>query len=212
VGRNGLSWAPLERYPYSANGGNYLAFLGRISPEKGLDAAIAVARRVGIPLRVAAKVDPADRAYFERQIRPLLKDPLVEFIGEIGDAEKPTFLGSAMALLFPINWPEPFGLVMVEAMACGTPVIAHSGGSVSEVIASGRTGFVVNTVDEIVEAVKRVDLIDRAECRQWVEQRFSVERMVDGYEEVYASLRADVTQAPVDVTGDRKTASIGPRC
>jgi glycosyltransferase involved in cell wall biosynthesis len=153
---------PLELHPYSPTGGNYLAFLGRIAPEKRPDLAVAVARRAGIPLRIAAKVDAADRAYFERDIRPLLDDPLVEFIGEIGDAEKPAFLGGAMALVFPIDWPEPFGLVMVEATACGTPVIARSCGSVPEVIAPGRTGFVVDTVDEMVEAVKRIDVIDRA--------------------------------------------------
>jgi glycosyltransferase involved in cell wall biosynthesis len=180
---------PLELYPYSPTGGNYLAFLGRIAPEKRLDLAVAVARRVGIPLRIAAKVDAADRAYFERDIRPLLHDPLVEFIGEIGDAEKPAFLGGAMALVFPIDWPEPFGLVMVEAMACGTPVIARSCGSVPEVIAPGHTGFVVDSVGDMVEAVKRIDVIDRADCRRWVEQRFSVERMVDGYEQVYAELQ-----------------------
>lgn len=179
---------PLARYPYSATGGRYLAFLGRIAPEKRVDLAIAVARRIGVPLRIAAKVDPADRAYFDREIRPLLDDPLVEFIGEIGDRDKPAFLGGAMALLFPIDWPEPFGLVMVEAMACGTPVIARPCGSVPEVILSGVTGFVVDSVDETVDAVKRVDVIDRAECRRWVEQRFSVERMADDYERVYERL------------------------
>jgi glycosyltransferase involved in cell wall biosynthesis len=190
-----ISWAatvhhglPLDRYAYSPKSGDHLAFLGRISPEKRLDLAIVVARRLGLPLRVAAKVDPADRAYFERDIRPLLADPLVEFIGEIGDAEKPAFLGGAMALLFPIDWPEPFGLVMVEAMACGTPVIARACGSVTEVMHPGRTGFVVDTVEEMVDAVKRIDLIDRAECRRWVEERFSVERMVDDYERVYRRL------------------------
>jgi glycosyltransferase involved in cell wall biosynthesis len=190
-----LRWAgtvqhglPLDRYPYSPAGGEYLAFLGRISPEKRLDLAIAVAQRVGLPLRIAAKVDPADRAYFEREIRPLLGDPRIEFIGEIGDAEKPAFLGGARALLFPIDWPEPFGLVMVEAMACGTPVIARPCGSVPEVMAEGRTGFVVTTVDEMVDAVKRIDIIDRAECRRWVEERFSIEHMADRYEQVYARL------------------------
>jgi glycosyltransferase involved in cell wall biosynthesis len=177
---------PLARYASSPVGGKYLAFLGRIAPEKRVDLAIALARRTGVPLRIAAKVDAADRAYFEREIRPLLDDPLIEFFGEIGDRDKPAFLGGAMALVFPIDWPEPFGLVMVEAMACGTPVIARSCGSVPEVMRPGVTGFVVDTVDEMVDAVKRLDVIDRAECRRWVEHRFSVERMVDDYESIYS--------------------------
>jgi glycosyltransferase involved in cell wall biosynthesis len=182
---------PLEKYVFSARRGDYLAFLGRISPEKRLDLAVAVARKVGLPLRVAAKVDPADRVYFEREITPLLADSLVEFIGEIGDDRKPAFLGGALALLFPIDWPEPFGLVMVEAMACGTPVIARPCGSVPEVTLSGRTGFVVDTVDEMVDAVKRIELVDRFECRRWVEERFSVERMADEYERIYHRLVAE---------------------
>ena len=181
---------PIDRYSFSAGGGDYLAFLGRVSPEKRLDLAIAVAKRVGLPLRVAAKVDAPDRAYFERDIAPLLDDPLVEFIGEIGDAEKPAFLGGARALLFPIDWPEPFGLVMIEAMACGTPVIARLCGSVPEIINPGRTGFIADTVDEMVDAVKRVDTIDRAACRRWVEERFSAVRMADDYERVYWGLTA----------------------
>ncbi|HXH82623.1 MAG TPA: glycosyltransferase family 4 protein [Candidatus Tectomicrobia bacterium] len=191
----GLAWAgtvhhglPLERYPYSPHGGRYLAFLGRISPEKRVDLAIAAARRVGLPLRIAAKVDAADRAYFERDIRPLLDDPLVEFIGEIGDEAKPRFLGGALALLFPVDWPEPFGLVMIEAMACGTPVIARECGAVPEVMAPGRTGFVVDTLDEMVDAIKRIDIIDRAACRRHVEERFTVARMVDDYEAIYRRL------------------------
>jgi glycosyltransferase involved in cell wall biosynthesis len=201
---------PLDRYPYAARGGEYLAFLGRISPEKRLDLAIAVARRVGIPLRVAAKVDTADRAYFEREIRPLLDDPLVEFIGEIGDGDKGAFLGGAMALLFPIDWPEPFGLVMIEAMACGTPVIARPCGSVPEVMAPGRTGFVVDTVDEMVEAVKRIDVIDRAACRRWVEQHFSVERMVDRYETVYRYVLAS-SRVALTCDGASSTRRARPR-
>jgi glycosyltransferase involved in cell wall biosynthesis len=177
---------PLARYAYSPVGGNYLAFLGRIAPEKRVDLAIALARRTGVPLRIAAKVDAADRAYFEREIRPLLDDPLIEFVGEIGDRDKPAFLGGAMALVFPIDWPEPFGLVMVEAMACGTPVIARPCGSVPEVMRPGVTGFVVDTVDEMVDAVKRLDVIDRAACRRWVEHRFTVERMADDYESIYS--------------------------
>ncbi|HXG01854.1 MAG TPA: glycosyltransferase family 4 protein [Candidatus Binatia bacterium] len=191
----GLTWAgtvyhglPLADYPYSPAGGRYLAFLGRISPEKRVDLAIAVARRVGLPLKIAAKVDPADRGYFEREIRPLLDDPLVEYVGEIGEADKPAFLGGALALLFPIDWPEPFGLVMIEAMACGTPVVARGCGSVPEVVVSGRTGYVVDTLDELADAVKRVDNLDRAACRRHVEEHFTVERMADDYEAIYRRL------------------------
>jgi glycosyltransferase involved in cell wall biosynthesis len=192
-----LAWAgtvhhglPLEKFPYAAASGQYLAFLGRISPEKRVDLAIAVAKRAEIPLKIAAKVDPADRTYFEREIRPLLDDPFVEFIGEIGDEAKPGFLGGALALLFPIDWPEPFGLVMIEALACGTPVIARGCGAVPEVMVPGRTGFVVDTLDELVDSVKRVDIIDRAACRRHVEERFTVQRMADDYEAIYRRLLA----------------------
>jgi glycosyltransferase involved in cell wall biosynthesis len=193
----GVRWAgtvyhglPLERYPHRDGPGDYLAFLGRISPEKQVDVAIEVARRVGMPLKIAAKIDPNDREYFERVVAPLLDDPLVEFLGEIGDDAKPAFLGGARALLFPIDWPEPFGLVMIEAMACGTPVVARPCGSVPEIIADGRTGFVASTLLELVEAVKRVDEIDRAECRRHVEARFSAGRMAADYETIYRRLGA----------------------
>jgi glycosyltransferase involved in cell wall biosynthesis len=181
---------PLERYPFSAEDRGYLAFLGRCSPEKQLDVAIEIARRVGLTLKIAAKVDDKDREYFDRVIAPQLDDPLIEFIGEIGDADKPAFLGGARALLFPIDWPEPFGLVMAEAMACGTPVVARPCGAVPEVVVHGRTGFVVDSLVELVEAVKRIDEIDRAECRRHVEARFSVARMTDDYEAVYGRLQA----------------------
>jgi glycosyltransferase involved in cell wall biosynthesis len=184
----------LESYPYAKESGEYLAFLGRISPEKRPDLAIAVAKRLAIPLKIAAKVDPKDRGYFENEIRPLLGDPLIEFVGEIDEASKAEFLGGAMALLFPIDWPEPFGLVVIEAMACGTPVVARQCGSVPELIETGRTGFVVDTFDELVDAVKRVRTLDRAACRRHVEARFSVSRMVDDYESVYRQLTTD-TQA-----------------
>jgi len=191
-----LTWAgtvyhglPMEEYPMG-RGGEYLAFLGRISPEKRVDLAIAVAKQAGIPLRIAAKVDPADRPYFEHEIEPLLGDPLVQFVGEIGEAEKPEFLGGAMGLLFPIDWPEPFGLVMIEAMACGTPVVARPCGSVPEVITPGRTGFIADSIDEIVAAVRRLDRIDRTACRQEAEARFSVAQMVDAYDAIYEKLEA----------------------
>jgi glycosyltransferase involved in cell wall biosynthesis len=193
----GVRWAgtvyhglPVERYAFAPGDGGYLAFLGRLSPEKQADLAIEVARRVGLPLRIAAKVDPADQEYFEQVIAPLLDDPLVEFLGEIGDADKAAFLGGARALLFPIDWPEPFGLVMIEAMACGTPVIARPCGSVPEVVVHGRTGFLADTLVDLAEAVKRLDEIDRAECRRHVEARFSVARMAEDYERVYHRLGA----------------------
>jgi glycosyltransferase involved in cell wall biosynthesis len=188
----GLTWAgtvyhgmPLDRSPFVAQPGDYLAFLGRLSREKQPEVAIEVAKRVGMPLRIAAKIDANDREYVDRVVRPLLDDPLVEFIGEVEDEAKAAFLGGARALLFPIDWPEPFGLVMIEAMACGTPVIARPCGSVPEIVDDGRTGFIADTVDELVEAVKRIDTIDRAECRRQVERRFSVPRMVDDYEALY---------------------------
>jgi len=170
--------------------GGYLAFLGRISPEKRPDLAIRAARRAGIPLRIAAKVDAVDRVYFEQEIEPLLADPLIDFMGEIGDAEKPAFLGEAAALIFPIDWPEPFGLVMIEALACGTPVIARACGSVPELIVPGRSGLIADTVDELALAARSVDRIDRAACRREAEARFSAERMADGYEAVYERLEA----------------------
>jgi glycosyltransferase involved in cell wall biosynthesis len=181
---------PLELYPPGPGRGGYLAFLGRISPEKRPDLAIAVAKRVGLPLRIAAKVDAVDQAYFEREIQPLLSHPLVEFVGEIGDDAKAEFLGDALALLFPIDWPEPFGLVMIEALACGTPVVARRCGSVPEVIVPGRTGLIADTLDELVEAVRHVGRLDRAACRREAETRFSVGHMVDGYEEIYERLAA----------------------
>jgi glycosyltransferase involved in cell wall biosynthesis len=181
---------PLERYCFAAEDRGYLAFLGRCSPEKQVDLAIEVARRVGLPIKIAAKVDAHDREYFEQEIAPLLDDPLVEFLGELGEDAKPAFLGGARALLFPIDWPEPFGLVLIEAMACGTPVVARPCGAVPEVVAHGRTGFLGDSLVELVGAVKRIEEIDRAECRRHVETRFSVARMTDDYEAVYRRLVA----------------------
>jgi glycosyltransferase involved in cell wall biosynthesis len=181
---------PPDLLPFQPERGAYLAFLGRISPEKRVDRAIAIARACGQPLRIAAKVDPADADYFEHEIRPLLDDPLVDFIGEIGDDEKPEFLGRARALLFPIDWPEPFGLVMIEALACGTPVIAFRGGSVAEVIDHGLTGFVVESLDEAIAATDRIDTLDRRVCRTVFEQRFTVARMAADYVDLYARVMA----------------------
>jgi glycosyltransferase involved in cell wall biosynthesis len=166
----------------------YLAFLGRIAPEKRVDRAIEIARRCGLPLKIAAKVDRADRDYFEEAIRPLLAQPHVEFIGEIADTEKAAFLSGAHALLFPIDWPEPFGLVMTEAMACGAPVIAFNHGSVPEVIEDGLTGFIVDDVEGAIRAVDRLPALSRAAVRRQFEQRFSARRMAEDYAALYARL------------------------
>jgi glycosyltransferase involved in cell wall biosynthesis len=180
----------LYRFTAAPEGG-YLAFLGRISPEKRPDRAIAIARRAGLRLKIAAKVDAADRAYFERVVEPLLADPLVEFVGEIGDAEKSGFLGDAAALLFPVDWPEPFGLAMIEAMACGTPVVAWRRGSVPEVGDNGVTGFVVASEDEAVAAVHRVSGLDRRRVRTVFERRFTATVMARNYVDLYRRLGAD---------------------
>ncbi|MDB6061361.1 MAG: glycosyltransferase [Verrucomicrobiaceae bacterium] len=167
---------------------DYLAFLGRISPEKRPDRAIAIARKAGLPLKIAAKVDVVDQGYFREVIEPLLQLPGVEFIGEISDAQKPAFLGNARALLFPIDWPEPFGLVMIEAMACGTPVIAWRCGSVPEVIEPGLTGAIVDNENDALEALKTLHLIDRHSVRRRFEQRFSALAMAKRYEVLYRRL------------------------
>jgi glycosyltransferase involved in cell wall biosynthesis len=195
---------PPDLFAFHDEPGKYLAFLGRISPEKCPDRAIEIAKRTGLPLKIAAKVDPVDREYFEEVIRPLLSHPLIEYVGEIGDAEKGEFLGNAYALLFPIDWPEPFGLVMIEAMACGTPVIACCHGSVPEVMEEGVTGFVVDDVDQAVAAVGRVASLSRARCRQVFEERFTVSRMAEQYVALYQALQPDVISQ-----GHRATARKG---
>jgi len=167
---------------------SYLAFLGRISPEKGIDKAIRIAARAGMKLKVAAKVDNADKKYFETEIKPLLSQGHVEFIGEIDDSKKPEFLSRAHALLFPIDWPEPFGLVMIESMACGTPVIAFNCGSVPEVMDDGLTGFIVSNEDEAVAAVDRLGELDRAKVRLQFERRFTARRMAQDYLDLYGEL------------------------
>ena len=179
---------PLDLYQPSLRGGDYLLFLGRVSPEKRLDRAIEIARRCRMPLKVAAKVDNADRKYYERTIKPLLDEPLLDWIGEVGEAGKQELLAGAHALLFPIDWPEPFGLVVIEAMACGTPVVAYRCGSVPELIEEGVTGFIVEDIRSAVEAVGRVHSLDRAICRQRFEERFSALRMARGYLEIYERL------------------------
>ena len=180
---------PMKQFRFSpAPHGGYLAFLGRISPEKGPVRAIEIARTAGIPLRIAAKVDPHDEAYFHRRVEPLLDDPLIDFIGEIGEEDKSDFLGNALALLFPIDWPEPFGLVMIEAMACGTPVIAFNCGAVPEIVEDGVTGFVVKSAEEAVAAIGRMKQLNRLRIRHICERRFSAAAMAKRYLDVYARL------------------------
>ena len=179
---------PSDLYALGCGDGGYLAFVGRISPEKGPEKAVEIARRAGVPLAIAAKVDKVDRAYYKAKVEPLLDDPLIEFIGEIGDSEKRAFLGEAMALLFPIDWAEPFGLVMIEAMANGTPVIAFRRGSVPEIIEHGVTGFIVDSVDEAVQAIPLVKTLDRNVIRRQFEKRFTVERMARDYLKLYGEV------------------------
>jgi glycosyltransferase involved in cell wall biosynthesis len=203
--RNPLAWAnwistvyhglPKDLLPYREDPSlDYLAFLGRISPEKRVDRAIEIARRAGLKLKIAAKVDKVDESYFRSEIAPLLAQPHVEFLGEIGDAAKPEFLGNALGLLFPIDWPEPFGLVMIEAMASGTPVVAYRCGSVPEVIDHGVTGFVVADEDEAVVAVKRLRMLNRWMVRARFEERFSVERMAHDYLDLYRALASPLAR------------------
>ncbi|WP_310538526.1 glycosyltransferase family 4 protein [Phenylobacterium sp.] len=185
-----------DTYEFHEQSEGYLAFLGRISPEKRPDRAIAIAKRLGKTLKIAAKVDAADQRYFQDKIEPLiLGDPLIQFIGEIGDDQKSAFLGGADALLFPIDWPEPFGLVMIEAMACGTPVVAYACGSVPEVIENGVTGFIVHDDEEAVEATRRVVTLDRRKVRQQFELKYSATAMARRYLDLYAGLGAPVSLA-----------------
>jgi glycosyltransferase involved in cell wall biosynthesis len=179
---------PRDLYRFQPRCGNYLAFLGRISAEKRLDRAIEIAVRAGVPLRIAAKVDPSDEGYFRANIEPLLDHPLVEYLGEITDAQKNDFLGNARALLFPIDWPEPFGLAMIEALACGTPVIAWPHGTVPEILSDGVSGRIVADIDSAVRAVAEIDRIDRRRCRAEFESRFTAERMVRDYVKVYTNV------------------------
>ena len=176
----------------NSGSGSYLAYLGRICPEKRPDHAIEIAKRVGMPLRIAAKVDPVDQEYFEAQIAPELDHPLVEYLGEITDAEKCDFLGNAAAVLCPYDWPEPFGIVLIEALACGTPVLAYRRGSIPEIIEAGVTGFICENLDEMVAAIDRLPLIQRQKCRDAFEARFTVQRMVQDYLALYERMAASV--------------------
>jgi glycosyltransferase involved in cell wall biosynthesis len=187
---------PDHLYRFHSEPGKYLAFLGRICPEKRLDRAIAIAQRAGIELKIAAKVDAADEEYFETEIQHLLDDPLVDFIGEIGEGEKEKFLGGAAALLMPIGWPEPFGLVVIEAMACGTPVIAFPFGSMPELIEPGVNGALVESVDQAVAAVEALAVLDRRLCRRSFEERFTAPLMAKNYVRVYEELVEEAVSSP----------------
>jgi len=179
---------PRKQYDFQPEPGEYLAFVGRTSAEKGLDHAIAIAERTGMPLKIAAKIDGSDRKYFESRIKPLLESPQVEFLGEVGFPHKNDLLRGAAALLFPISWPEPFGIVMIEALACGTPVIAYREGSVPEIVEDQRTGFIVDDKEGAVNAVRYLPSIERTMCRRRFEERFTADRMTARYLEVYANL------------------------
>ena len=186
------SWAgtvhhglPLELHRPHYDAGRYLVFLGRISPEKGVDRAIAIARQAGLPLKIAAKVDAVDREYFAAEIEPQLAAPGVEYLGEVDESAKTELLGGALALLFPIDWPEPFGLTMIEAMACGTPAIAFARGSVPEVVDPGITGYIVTSIDEAAACVARARDLDRRQCRRQFERRFGATRMAQEYCSIY---------------------------
>jgi glycosyltransferase involved in cell wall biosynthesis len=179
---------PLDTYRYHPATQGYVAFLGRISPDKGVEQAVEIARRAGIPLKIAAKLEEEQQEYFDASVQPAIEAGDAEFIGEVNEAEKDEFLGNAIALLFPIDWPEPFGLVMIESLACGTPVIAFRHGAVPEVLEHGVTGFVCEDVESAVEWLSQIDRLDRRTCRQRFEERFSVARMAQDYLKIYETL------------------------
>jgi len=187
---------PEDLYRAREQRGDYLAMLGRISPEKGVPQAIEIATRAGLELRIAAKVDPTDQEYFEQSVRHLLERPGVKFLGEVDEAGKQELLAGALGLLFPVDWPEPFGLVMIEALACGTPVVAFRRGSVPEVIEDGVTGFVVDDIEHAVEAVKRLPELSRRDCRAAFERRFTAARMAEDYLALYDRMVKLVAAAP----------------
>jgi glycosyltransferase involved in cell wall biosynthesis len=195
-----ISWAnwqgtvyhglPEELYTFREEPGEYLVFIGRISPEKRVDYAIEIARQAGMPIKIAAKVSTADKEYFDTEIKHLLSGSHIEYLGEIGEQEKNELLNHAYALIFPIGWPEPFGLVMLEALACGTPIIAYRNGSVPEVLEQGVTGYIVNNMEEAVAAVKKIPEISRKRCREVFEKRFTARKMTEAYLEIYKRLLA----------------------
>ena len=193
----GMNWLatvyhglPEQVCPFKPHGGDYLAFLGRISREKRPDRAIEIAKRAGVKLKIAAKVDRADRVYFEEEIEPLLDHPLIEFIGEVDEVQKCDFVGNALGLLFPIDWMEPFGLVMIEAMSAGTPVIAWRNGSVPEIIRDGASGYIVESIEDAVDAVRKIKSLPRSEVRRYFESRFTAEHMARAYVDAYEAMIA----------------------
>ncbi len=196
-----INWAgtvhhgyPPEWFPFNEFPADYFLYLGRFSPEKAPDQAIRLARECGIPLKIAAKIDPNEKEYFNERIKPMLDDPLIEYVGEVDENEKITLLKNARALLNTIDWPEPFGLVMIEALACGTPVIVRRCGSSPEIVKHGATGYLCSTVDDFASAVDRIGEISRKRCRRDFEERFTCKRMVDNYERLYYSLHAKRTR------------------
>jgi glycosyltransferase involved in cell wall biosynthesis len=209
--RSPLPWAnwqatvhhglPPASYTFHSHPQDYFAFVGRISPEKRVDRAIEIALQCDMPLTIAAKIDKPDQDYFKEQIKPLFNHPLIEYLGEIGDEEKCEVVGNARALLFPIDWPEPFGLVMIEAFACGTPVIAYRNGAVPEIMENGVTGFVVSNQEQAVQAGRDIESIDRARCRQAFERRFTASRMAQNYLNVYRTLQRNVAKSAGEMHG-----------
>lgn len=193
---------PNDLYSFHPDSGKYLVFLGRVAPEKGLDQAIEIAKRVEMPLRIGAKIDPTNLEYYRAVIEPLLDHPLIEYVGEVTDLEKDDFLGEAYAQLCPYDWPEPFGLVFIESLACGTPVIAYRRGSVPEIIDHGATGFMCETLEEMIQSVRHVSILDRTVCRQAFDERFTTQRMVRDYVNVYEHLLGVPLNRPVLSEGE----------
>jgi glycosyltransferase involved in cell wall biosynthesis len=179
---------PAHLYKQGEGKGNYVVFLGRISPEKRVDRAIEIARQAGLKIKIGAKIDKADQVYYDKEMKHLFTQPHVEFLGEIGESEKNEVLQNACALLFPIDWEEPFGMVTIEALACGTPVIAFNRGSVPEIITNGKTGYIVENINEAVTALQRIHEINRAECRRTFDNRFSATIMAKNYLKLYEKL------------------------
>jgi glycosyltransferase involved in cell wall biosynthesis len=191
-----LNWAgtvhhalDVNRFPFHPNPGNYLAFVGRMSPEKGPDRAIAIAKKAGIPLKIAAKIDASERPYFESVIKPMLDHPLIEYVGVLNEREKSELMGKALALLLPIKWPEPFGIVFIESLACGTPVLTCPYGAVPEILEDGVTSFIRETGDELVEAIEHLREISRSGCREYVRRKFDIQRMAMKYLNVYSKVQ-----------------------